>query len=408
MGRAALVLAASTACALGCRPGSSDTGAAREEAVGQSSAAFTTWPKVDLSSSLDSIDSDGIAVAIDAPSDDVHVAFAATTQALGRQLYYGVRKASGSWQLTPLVKLDTQGFVSGTSVSITVDRDHFAHILYNHVLHDGLIYRGQLRHLAGPYFQVDEDVVEDSTATAQLEVGSANAITADSGGDLHIAYISKDNGTGHAQLTYAHQVWDVEGWHWRKDVIIPYSAASNLVRQIDIAVDGSKKPHIVFEDSAADAIAYVKNDGTPTSPSWNRDTVLGGLASDFFSHPSIAVNSSGVPSIAFASQTKKIVGVARLVGTTWNVDQAGPYNGTGRTWTSLVFEGGTIEQITSFSPSDTSVQFYRREGAAFNRDLVDNSAEVGRYGGSAVDSHGKPHVIYYDTTNKKLRHATAM
>ena len=181
-----------------------------------------------------------------------------------------------------------------------------------------------------------------------------------------------------------------------------------------IAVDASGNPHIVY---GSNNLFYAYYNGS----SWHYETIdivdpsnniSGGCAS-------IALDTSGNVHISY--RDKKYDN-----NSDYKYDLKYVTNASGTWVTTTVDSGGSVGTYISMA-LDTSgkvhISYYdstERYNDSMNRDLkyatnasgtwvtttVDSDGDVGTYASLAIDTSGKVHISYYDDTNDDLKYAT--
>jgi hypothetical protein len=373
-----------TAAAVGTT-GCSDAGNLDGQESGAVSSAYTTWDRHELSS-VTSISSDVIATAIDS-SNNIHAAFVGSIGGATNVYYTKISSAGAVLTAPKLVEAqifnqDVRRTYSG-AVGIGVDGQGNPRVFFVRTMsiNEGPAYN-ELVERTGPSFD-DPKSVHTADQIGSIAVAVIGSST------RHVVYASREDEQSIPELV--HESTSLQSWTGSTRKVL----ASTWGSAIDVAV-ASGKPHVSFRDSSG-ALRYVTNDGAPPK------NLL--AAADNGSRPSIAVNSAGLPSIAYVSPSTDVFAIAsRAADGAWSTETIRSSAFAGATWTSLHFEAGTIAQITYYNTVSKNLEFARDEPTQWNVDTVHGG--MGTVGGSVVDSSGKPHVIYYDPGLKKLRHAT--
>ncbi|NOZ72656.1 MAG: hypothetical protein GXP38_12225, partial [Chloroflexi bacterium] len=176
------------------------------------------------------------------------------------------------------------------------------------------------------------------------DVGRLSSLQIDSQGQVHIAYIDTSN----TALKYACQ----NGASWQINTI------ATLTRPLDsvsLALDENNNPHIAYANGQSVYYAY------KTGGSWRTELV-------------------------YAAAAYPVGSVALALGTD-DQPQLSWYRGSPPTHLAGILMYG------------------ERTKASWQVAVVDSSGLVGLYSDIAVDSHGQPHISYYDISNGDLKYA---
>ncbi len=120
--------------------------------------------------------------------------------------------------------------------------------------------------------------------------------------------------------------------------------------------------------------------------------------------PDIAVNSSGIPHIAYMSRPSFNLNFSFYDGSIWEsvvVDSLGNVGAN----PSLVFDSWDRPHISYWDIDNESLKYAVLNGSSWNVETVDSSGSVGRYSSIAVDGLDRPHIAYIDGSIAELRYA---
>jgi hypothetical protein len=266
----------------------------------------------------------------------------------------------------------------------------------------------------------------------------------------HIAYTKIVVEGGKAYELVMHASPDQPDGSFTLEQVVRVVSTEGHVGRCSIDVSLSGVVHIAYNHSTGDASAVeaVRQE----AGAWNRDTVLGGLQHDQGSGPAIAIDSQGVPHIAFThdsgrleyarldgsvwrkellhnnlgkgggfasidiapdgsphiscySADKKAVLAFRLSASGWNGDTVAPDVGKDGGGTSIVVDSAGVPHIAYRDGQSDALAYAKLEGSTWNRETVDADAKIGRYMSIALTSKNDPLISYYDQDHKRLMFA---
>ena len=360
------------------------------------------WQLETVADEVPEIYSATIAAAVDT-QNGIHAAFAVRS---GEQAWvtYAKRKVDGSWT-TPrkVADLVPNAALPSVSVSIAVDAELRPHVFYNHVYdEDGFV--------SELVMAVQNDPAHDGAFEAQVLDGDTGvgfayetAAVVDPSGMLHLAYLAT-NSTGFSALYYArHRDSDA---NWNYSPAIPYSEQRKLERELNMVVGSDHRPHIVYRDATQMTIKYATLIGPIENYEWDRDSVVHDIKYDPLERASISINGEGHPTIAFASFSHRAVGTATLDPPAWPNTTLGPYESGESTWTAVGYPAGTVV-LTYYDPGAKQIHLVRAKGAGYDDQPVEHERGAGYPGNTVFDAEGRPHVLYFDPLNHRVREASA-
>jgi len=122
---------------------------------------------------------------------------------------------------------------------------------------------------------------------------------------------------------------------------------------------------------------------------------------------SVAVDSTGLPRIAYQDQSDTALKFARWNGTTWNqtyVDNAGDVG----KYASLAVNMTDGAHHIAYYDASGKLKYAAGTGIAWSlTEFADSTSgsDVGQYASLALNASGVPHIAYYDATAQALKHA---
>lgn len=172
-----------------------------------------------------------------------------------------------------------------------------------------------------------------------------------------------------------------------------------------IAVDASGSPRIAYEYRTSSAAAGDLRIARKPGASWIVETVHGG-ADDVGAHASIAIAPSGGSHIAYYDETNGNLMHAYKTGGAWVVEtaDAGP-NDVGIGASIAVDDSGDVH-VSYINQTNHRLKYARTSGGAWSEVAVDDPSTAIASGTSiALDAAGRAHITYYDSLAQELRHA---
>jgi hypothetical protein len=309
--------------------------------------------------------------------------------------------------------VDSAGDV-GQESSLALDSSGIPHIAYRDVTNDSLKYAvlsgatwvsgmvetsvGQLGpslalddsgslHVAythrGPY--VNHAVLRGATWVIETAVGEPAAepsLALDSSGNPHIAYCDVHTTEG---LKYAY--WTGSGWVVQEvDYVLCGNPGREELALPSLTLDGSDNPHIAYCDVANNRMKYTVLRGT----TWVSETV-GPSGQDA---PSLALDSSGNPHIAYCHYG--LVKYAVLRGTTWAIETVDDLGAD----SSLALNSSDHPHIAYCGVGGLKYAYWT------GSEWVKVSVDVTRCENPslALDGSDNPHISYYDTVRGDLKY----
>ncbi len=120
--------------------------------------------------------------------------------------------------------------------------------------------------------------------------------------------------------------------------------------------------------------------------------------------PDIAVNSSGIPHVAYMNWESYDLNYSFYNGSAWESVAVDTIGNVGAN-PSLAIDSLDRPHISYWDIDGRNLKYAYRNGASWQIRTVDSLGDVGRYSSIAVDSDSKPHVAYVDEGLSALKYA---
>jgi hypothetical protein len=281
-----------------------------------------------------------------------------------------------------------------------------------------------------------------TTVDSPGNVGEYSSLALDSSGKPRISYYDST----HGDLKYAS--WDGSRWiittvdyskrdshgrsfwDWDNDGDYDkgyqnyYHGTGKVGEFSSLALDSSGKPRISYYDESNRDLKYASwngnqweittvdgtnyKKGTQKGCNWDDDrhgfqynTIKVG------EYTSLALNTTGYPSISYYDETNRDLKYASWDGSRWvisTVDRAGSVG----EYSSLELDSSGSPRISYYDDSSDVLKFasWSRTLAKWNIETVDNSKKVGTFTSLALDASGIPRISYYDQQNHDLKYTS--
>ena len=235
---------------------------------------------------------------------------------------------------------------------------------------------------AEPVAGAPEYVWEISTVDAN---GAKPSLAVEPSGVPHIAYLLEDM-PGFVK----HAVLGAEGWD------ISTVATGYFYGPLDIQLDSGGSPHIGWHNHDEENAAYaVLSDGTwvvhdiqhPGHDGWDTD---------------IALNSQGLPQVVGVDPIqfggRSGVELATFDGQSWSVEEIGSGPVPYEFGTSVVVDAQDRPHVVWFDATDKDLKYAGKQGNSWEVSTVDGEGDVGRFASMAIDGEGNPAISYFEAT----------
>lgn len=229
-------------------------------------------------------------------------------------------------------------------------------------------------------------------------VGIDPSLALDSNDIPHTSYYDQDN----RDLKYAY----LSGSTFE---VVQVDTAGDVGEESGIVIDSNDKPHISYLDVTNNALKYAKKVGSTfeTETVYDEDNYKEVSTSIrlYNDLPRIAFNAEAIEQQPDEDLLDK-VGYASYDGTSWEVTIVTTIGGTD-VYLDLDPSGNAHLSFKVGSPSLTYDKIYyaTNTSGSFVVEAFDPSAGVGGDTGIAVDSNGRPHIVYRDYENAAVKYA---
>lgn len=231
---------------------------------------------------------------------------------------------------------------------------------------------------------------------AMRDVGQATSIAIDSTGVPYVSYLDASSG----YLKFARTF----GLSWKHRNLIT-SPASGLYSSIAVF---NGQPRVAYYEQTNRDLMYARS---ITSDIWRLSTV--DKTFDVGKYVSLAMDSGGKPHISYYDTTNQELAYAELdiFGTGW-VTQTIDSIGNVGLYTSIAVDADKNPWISYYDATQGALRLaYRSPINSWVKVVIDyigmlGPTGVGASSSIAIDGAGRPHITYYDVTNKMLKHAT--
>lgn len=122
---------------------------------------------------------------------------------------------------------------------------------------------------------------------------------------------------------------------------------------------------------------------------------------------SLALDSSGRPSISYYDASNQDLKYASYNGSSWTtttIDSTGLVG----THTSLSLDASDRPSISYYDASNSDLKYASYNGTSWSTSTVDSTGSVGQYTSLKLDASGNPSISYQNGTNADLKYATTV
>jgi hypothetical protein len=165
-----------------------------------------------------------------------------------------------------------------------------------------------------------------------------------------------------------------------------------------LALDSSGYPHIAYRGTGASCLKYARWDGDE----WQIETV--DTFSDVGVGASLALDSSDFPHISFYDGDDDTLKYAHWNGADWQIETVDSVSDESM-WTSLALDSNEYPHIAYVDYKNNHPMYAHWNGAAWQHETIDTSNWVYGYISLTLDSSGHPHVSYSSDSPRGLIYA---
>jgi len=239
--------------------------------------------------------------------------------------------------------------------------------------------------------------------TTPIDVNNTyNSIALDSSGYPHIAYLKFNSPTSTAQNThlfYAYQ--DRLGWHYE----LVDGSRVETGRFPSIALDSAGYPHITYESLTENQVKYAYKDDS----GWHIQNVMSNTYGGGDSYGTNLVLVNDQPHMSFYNYVLDKFIYAYWNGAGWTVEPIGSTATDEGKWSSLVVDSHGVPHISYYDVHLGALFYAVRLGPNnWQTSIIDGnrSNSAGLWNSLKLDSSGNPSIIYgvYDTGILRYAH----
>lgn len=293
--------------------------------------------------------------------------------------------------------LDGQNNINaGRHCSLAVDLDGHLHIVYN--TYGTNTYRS-LKYISNKLNTPDtwDSILVDNPSNKDL--GLYNSIVIESNDTIHVGYYNLTDG----DLKYAtSNTWG----NWTNSNV---DTPDIVGEYTDITVDSSGNVHMSYYKPSDMSLKYAYK---PAGGSWTTETVQDLICTDptclVGKYTSIELDSFGDPHIIYYENNMGYLKHAFKTGGGWTIEAA--VQVWAEHYTSMIIDGSNIIHLAFYSTRSGN-QMYANSAntgpSGWTPEVAHNSiSDLGMYSSIGLDSDGKVHIAYYDSTEDDLEYTT--
>jgi hypothetical protein len=181
---------------------------------------------------------------------------------------------------------------------------------------------------------------------------------------------------------------------WQAEIV---AAGDEIGFYHDLALDNSGSPHFVYHNGDDSTLYYAGKNGSD----WNSDVVVESGDNPFLGEEnSLAIDENDLAHISYAAD--ETVGYARQQADgSWFIDTAASSPDLVGATNIALFPSGE----PAISYYDGSLKFTRQVAGSWQTELVDEGGDVGSPSIMAMDSLGRPQIVYMNFDDGSLKHS---
>jgi hypothetical protein len=210
---------------------------------------------------------------------------------------------------------------------------------------------------------------------------------------------SNAQGTLHGILTLTIHAHEPGKAVWSYETV---DASGDVGSQCALALDGSGRPWIAYQDAAADSLKLAHHNGT----AWAIETVDANDRAGYY--PDIQIDAQGRPHISYFALGRSMVRYATKPADQWHIEDV--ETGMGYPGTALALDTNGYPNISMMVPGamhGVNPVLMSHNGTQWLRRVISPSTDqAGLYNSLAIDRTGRPHLSYNNQSRGQLQYAT--
>jgi len=193
---------------------------------------------------------------------------------------------------------------------------------------------------------------------------------------------------------------------WQTQIL--ESATGDVGQYSSIALDSSGEPSIAYYDSSETALKYKYKGSDGWHPKSTEATATIDNAGDVGQYASLAIDTSDTPHVSYydAGATGLKYAVRDIAGN-WYPESVDSTDSVGM-YTSIAVDALKYPHISYYDATNEDLKYAYKDSDGWHIETVDGTDSVGQYSAIAVDSSTDTpiiHISYYDATNQNLKYA---
>jgi len=165
-------------------------------------------------------------------------------------------------------------------------------------------------------------------------------------------------------------------------------------RDISLDMDSQGALHMVIYDENVSDIKYIRMSGG----SWQIQSLA--MADQWAESYPFLLGANDQPHLSYSKLEDGLM-YATNVGGAWG----GMKVDTGGAFISLALDPAGLPHISYYDSGNKVLKHAVFNGSTWDIQVVDNNGDVGKYTSMAIDANGNIHISYYDQTNASLKYA---
>ena len=277
----------------------------------------------------------------------------------------------------------------GKYASLALDSNGSPYISYNDATNKDLKYA----HWTGSNWDVQ---TLDYGSTSYF--GTFTSIVVDSNNNPGISYLGYDYNYTLSKYVYDLNYTHLNNTYWN-DLIL--DSSENISGFISMGLDPDNHPHISYYDDATNKnLKYVQYTGS----TWFQITF--DLPDDTGKYSSLAVDEDSNTYISYLDDSNDRLKMVSFRNSDMNteIEIVDPNTSVSQN-TSIALDSHGRPHIAYYDKSKKDLKYARWTGTTWVITTIDSTGDVGKYASLALDSHDLAHISYYDSTHASLKYA---